>query len=176
VQSRRAGDWPQSVKISLEVLEGGSGTETKDLFMAAATGEMEPPIKDRGHRKYKVSASADKWKLVDPKTVTLEDGQKEQVELELKPLPWVEFRVVEVEVPAAGTVSGSASKKEKLVPGVSIKLNVPGKPKKPNEPNEVIATTETVSRIDVTAESGTCEILWMTHEDETWDVLEVKSE
>jgi hypothetical protein len=82
---------------------------------------------------------------------------------------WVKFQVKEVKpwpVPVA--------EKEKDVEGVNIKVNIPGKPKADLGNSEgTTKQDEPVAFFDI-AEQGTCEIIGLTHPNETWDVIKVE--
>ena len=76
--------WPEdTVIVSLKTIEGGEGTEERHVSMLQQREEIR--LNGKGHRKYEVSASVDKWELVEAKTVTLEEGDDKPVELEIRP-------------------------------------------------------------------------------------------
>jgi hypothetical protein len=87
VKSQDASRQPQNITVTLETLVGGSGSET-----IKATTEEFKAKEGTGARKFKVTASADKWELVAAQEETLNDGDKKTVVVELRPKPW-ELRV-----------------------------------------------------------------------------------
>jgi hypothetical protein len=142
------------VSVLLKVLEGGAGEESRTLKMVSKTEEF--PLEGKGHRKYEVAASVAHYELVAKQEVTLEDGDNKQVTVELRPLPWVEFHVVE-----------KKDGKEQAVEKVTFKLALPGDRKE-----EPVSKAEKIRCSDL--KPGTCKIEEMSH-DEFWEVEEVAS-
>lgn len=147
--------WPKTaVTVSLKMQEGDAGDKGGSLNMTAKTSS--PLAFDgEGNHKYEITATADNWELVAKQDVSLADGDNKQVELELKPLPWIALKVVD--------------EKDKAVPKVAMKLTLPGNVKREVE------TTEEALRIEGLKTGGNCAIDEMSFEKEVWEIVEVKS-
>lgn len=147
VKSRDPKRRPDSVNVQLE----GDDPKSSTIGMVGQTEECR--FEGTGSRNYKAKASADNWELVSDKDVTLADGDDKQVELELRPKPWVEFR--------------AEDKNGKVVTGVTFKVELPGGVKKSEISTDRNAKFEGLT-------PGTCKIEELSH-DEVWEVTEVSS-
>jgi len=122
-------------------------------------------ISDSGHTDYDVTVECDGWKMIAAKKVTLDDGDKKEVTIEIKKLKWVQFKVV---TDVIVNENGKDVKKERPLAGVMMDITLPQDEKKQE------ASLDKELRFEK-LEDGVCKVTAMSH-NELWEFEEISSQ
>jgi len=145
----------ETVVIVPEEFAGGVGrTKTSTT--------LKYDISSNGHTEYDVTVECSGWKMIAAKQVSLDDGDKKEVTIEIRPLKWVQFKVVQDVVVNEG---GKDVTKEQPVAGVLLDLTLPEDVKK-QEPS-----LDRELRFEE-LEDGVCKITNMSH-GEVWEFVKI---